>query len=316
MVLLPFAAVFGTDTPDNLIIKIYGAAAVLFLYHALKKVSPCRAEAAVWSFLAVFSSSLLPLTLEGAVWYQAQALALALVTGSMYFLTADRMTAALVMYALSVAARPFDALFFFPVMGTWLTIYRRAGIPFAGMKRKLVPGFCLGLCVAALIGAYNALRFGNPLEFGHNYLPEFSFQGGVQFSLSHVMNNVRTFVTGLPFDSSGDGIALKRFGFTFLIACPVLTLFIIWAVSDPVRKRTDIARALTVAFFLIHFLLLLTHRTFGGYQFGARYCIDLLPYAFLYRLLQKEKKAAPVWEWVLLGAGFVFCVYGTLQVHL
>lgn len=316
VILLPFAAVFGMKTPDNLLIKVYACMAVVFLYRALKNVSFRRADAALWSFLAVFSSSLLPLTLEGAVWYQAQALALVLATGAVYLMTVDRMTWALLLYALSVAARPFNAVLFVPLITVWIYINAKEGMTLREMAGKLVPGFALGLTVALAIGLYNYLRFQNPLEFGHNYLPEFSFQGGVQFSLSHIGNNAKTFIWGLPFDLSDGTFILKKFGFSFLIACPVLTLMIISFAVDLIRKRMDVLRLVTVCTFLIHFFLLLLHRTFGGYQFGARYCVDLLPYAFLYRLLQKETAKTPVWEWIVLGLGFAFSVYGSVAIHL
>ena len=316
VILLPFAAVFGMNTPDNLLIKLYACASVVFLYKALKNVSCRRADAALWSFLAVFSSSLLPLTLEGAVWYQAQALALMLASGAVYLMSADRMTWALFLYALSVAARPFDAMLFVPLITIWTYLSAKGGMSARDMAKKLAPGFALGLSVALAIGIYNYCRFRNPLEFGHNYLPEFSFQGGIQFSLSHVGNNMKTFVWGLPFDVNEGALSLKKFGFSFLIACPLLTVMLVSFVADLIRKRMDLLRLVTICTFLVHFFLLLLHRTFGGYQFGARYCVDMLPYAFLYRLVQKEKTRTPVWEWILLACGFVFSIYGSIAMHL
>ncbi len=316
IVLLPFAALLGVNTPDNFLVKAEACAAVLFLYHSMKKVSASSGEAAGWSFLAVFASCFLPLTLEGAVWYHAQTLALMLVTGALYMLTEDRMGPALLMYALSVAARPFDALYFFPIMGTWAFLYKGSGITVKDTVKKLAPGFALGLTVALAIGIYNFCRFSDPFEFGHNYLPEFSFQGGTQFSLSHVPVNFRTFVLSLPFETGPEGLELKIFGFSFLIACPVLTLMILWFVVDIFKRRADLPRVLTFCIFAVHLLLLLTHRTFGGYQFGARYCTDLMPYAFLYRLLRKEREKTPAWEWVFLGIGLAFCVYGSIRITL
>ena len=316
VVLLPFAALFGLKTPDNLLIKFYACAAVVFLYKALKNVSFRRADAALWSFLTVFSSSLLPLTLEGAVWYQAQALALMLATGAVYLMTTDRMTGALLLYALSVASRPFDAVLFIPLITVWIYVNAKGGMTARSIARKLAPGFALGLTVAMAIGIYNYLRFHDPFEFGHNYLPEFSFQGGVQFSLSHIGNNAKTFIWGLPFDLNNGSLSLKKFGFSFLIACPVLTVMLVSFFLDLVRKRIDTLRLITMCAFLSHFFLLLLHRTFGGYQFGARYCADLLPYAFLYRLLQKEINKTPIWEWIVLGLGFAFSVYGSIAMHL
>ena len=71
--------------------------------------------------------------------------------------------------------------------------------------------------MAAAYGAYNHVRFGNPFEFGHNYLPEFSFQGGIQFSFNHIAKNCKTFILSMPFTKNGENWELRRFGFSFLI---------------------------------------------------------------------------------------------------
>ena len=237
-------------------------------------------------------------------------------TGAIYLMTSDRMTGALFLYALSVAARPFDAVIFIPMITVWIYLNVKGGMTVRDMAGKLAPGIALGLTVALAIGLYNYVRFRNPLEFGHNYLPEFSFQGGIQFSLSHIGNNAKTFIWGLPFDLTDGSLSLKKFGFSFLIACPVLTVMLVSFVLDLIRKRMDMLRLVTIFIFMVHFFLLLLHRTFGGYQFGARYCVDLLPYAFLYRLLQKETTKTPVWEWIPLSLGFAFSVYGSIAMHL
>ena len=39
--------------------------------------------------------------------------------------------------------------------------------------------------------ALNAARFGNPMEFGHNYLPEFVRAEKGQFSLSYAMGHLK-----------------------------------------------------------------------------------------------------------------------------
>ena len=67
---------------------------------------------------------------------------------------------------------------------------------------------------------------------------------------------------------------------------------------------------------LIHFFLLMTHRTFGGYQFGARYCADLIPYAFFYQLLRSEKKRLPWWQIAVLALGLALMLWGSVNVHL
>jgi hypothetical protein len=172
---------FGINTPDALLVKLYALGACVLMYYALKRAGYKKRGAAALAFLICFSSSLLPLTLDGAVWYHAQVLAFFLTMAAVCLFTMDFPTPALLCYALSVACRPFNALYGLPLFFTWFSLSRRAGVSWKSASKPLIPGVCLGLLVAFGMGLYNYARFGNPLEFGHNYLPEFSFQGGVQF---------------------------------------------------------------------------------------------------------------------------------------
>ncbi len=318
VVLFPLTFLFGWDTPDNLLVKFYTCAAVLMMYHALKNLGETRVRAAAWAFLSAFASSLLPLTLEGAVWYHAQVLAYALITAAIYFLTADKPTACLLCYALSVACRPFDALYGILLIAVYTIICIREGKTVKYVFGRLRTGLISGASVAVLIGAYNAVRFNNPFEFGHNYLPEFSTQGGIQFSLSHIPNNAKTCFLGIPFSISDGKLSLNRFGFSVLIACPVILFLCIRFAVDLFKHNMNPHRILVFAVFSVHLLLILMHRTFGAYQFGTRYCVDLLPYAFLYRLFGNKERPDPLTacEWVWLIVIFVFTLYGSIAITL
>jgi hypothetical protein len=313
VVLLPLTFIFGRDTPDNLLMKLYAAGACLLLYAALKRRGYRKWDAGVFSFLLCFSSSLLPLTLNGAVWYHAQMLAFFLTTAAVCLLILDHPTLALLCYALSVACRPFNALYALPLFAAYLAENRRAGKPFKSTARALLPGVCLGLCVAFGIGIYNYVRFGNPLEFGHNYLPEFSFQGGVQFSVDHVANNLKRFLWGLPMNSGGE---VEKFGYSMLLACPTLPLMLYWFMEDLFRRRMRVEKAVVLLTCIANAFLLLLHRTFGGYQLGARYAVDLVPYTFFYLLLTPEKKRSNVVELLILLAVLGFTAWAATIVHL
>ena len=316
LVLLPLTFLFGEDTPDNLLVKLYTLAACLLIYQALKRAGYSRLSSCLLAFLFCFASSLLPMTLDGAVWYHAQVLAFSLIVAAICLMALDRPTPALFLYALSVGCRPFHALYAAPLFFTWWTLHRRDGFSLKGTVRPLIPGVAMGLCVAAGLGLYNAARFGNPLEFGHNYLPEFSFQGGVQFSLSHVWNNLETFLFGLPVDLGDAGVQVKSFGYSMLLACPALLLMLIGFAVDIIKKRLRWEKTVVLLTCLLHAFLLLLHRTFGGYQLGARYAVDLMPYAFFYLLLTPEKKKAHWAEVLMLLLTLGFTVWGTTQVHI
>ncbi len=316
VILWPLTYLFGMDTPDNLLVKLYALFACLMMYGALKRAGYERPFAAVFAFLFCFASSLLPMTLNGAVWYHAQVLAFFLTIASICLFTLDRPTLSLLCYALSVACRPFNALYALPLFFTYWILNQRAGMPLKDTAKSLLPGVGLGLCVAAAIGIYNAVRFGNPLEFGHNWLPEFSFQGGIQFSIQHVGKHLKTFLWGLPLQNQNGEWTFARFGYSMLLACPTLTLMLVWAVIDIVKKRMRWEKAVVLFTCLLHIFFLLFHRTFGGFQLGARYAVDAVPYTFFYLLLTPEKKH-PSWpEIVFLAAVLLLTCWGVTQVHI
>ena len=316
VVLLPLTFIFGFDTPDNLLIKLYAAGACLILYFALKRREYGSASSAALAFLIVFASSLLPVTMDGAVWYHAQTLAFLLVTAAIACVLSDRVTPGLFFYALSVGCRPFDALYALPLFFVYCCNQRRSSIPYKQIIRNLLPGVGLGLLVACALGAYNFIRFGNPFEFGHNYLPEFSTQGGVQFSLSHLPDNIKTFLFGLPLESGADGVRFARFGYSLLIACPIITLTLIRGVWDLIQKRMTPEKAVTLFTMILLLFLLLLHRTFGGFQLGARYAADAIPCCALYMLLDQPGKRWTVFQITVLVFSLLFTCWGFCQVHL
>lgn len=316
VILLPLTFLFGESTPDHALVKLYALIACLPLYFALRRRGYSQLSAALTAFLGCFGSSLLPLTLDGAVWYHAQMLAFTLTVLAICCLTLDRMTAALLFYALSVACRPFHALYAVPLFYVYLSIHQRQGIRLLDAIEGLLPGVALGLVVAAALGLYNYVRFGDFFEFGHNHLPEFSFQGGIQFSLSHIPRNARTFLLGLPFTVVNGAPEWNVFGYSIFLACPMLLLQAIWFVTDLVKRRVTREHAVVFACAVVHLFSLLTHRTFGGFQLGARYAVDVMPYAFFYLLLKKEKTRLCVWEGVLLGIVFILTMCGAVSVHV
>lgn len=302
--------IWGMDTPDNALVALYGLLASLGIFYGLRKQGFSRLASGLYSFFLTFASCMLPLFLTGAVWYQAQTMAFALTVWAIALVSAGHATPGLLLYALAVGCRPFN-VFYGPAMMLIFWLDRKDEGLLANIK-KMSPGIGLGLTVAAAYAAFNYARFGNPLEFGHNYLPEFSFQGGVQFSLNHVAKNAQTFLWGGPFDASG---SLKQFGFSLFIACPALAALVFNGGYDFLRRRINWQKTIILLCFALQLVALLLHRTFGGFQFGARYAADLIPYMFMY-LMTRQKKRFAWYEGLLFFTGLAFCIWGALQVHL
>jgi hypothetical protein len=306
---------FGSRVPDTLLVQLYAVVTCLAVYALMRRSSASKAHALAFAFLFCFGSSFLPLLQNGAVWYQAQALALLLTVLAIERMQAGSPTISLVLYALSVGCRPFNVLFG-PVLMLmyWL---ERPGQPPRVRIKALLPGVLLGLLVAGAYAAYNVVRFGHPLEFGHNYLPEFSFQGGTQFSLKHIGKNINTFVLGWPWDKTPQGLQLKQFGFSLLLANPIFLCLLLWAVRDGLRREGTTMAYLSLALACVHLLLLLSHRTVGGYQYGARYAVDAMPWALCYLWARKGSRLPLRYvTYLLLVIGLLMAFWGATVIYL
>ena len=316
LVELPLTFLFGQNTPDMLLMVIYMAFSCESLYFAFRKETGDRISSAGYAFFLCYASCVLPLILNGAVWYHAQLLGFALIAGSLLLFAYDKPTGALICFAFSVGCRPFNVVY--GVLTGLLYLWRLILLKktFRQIVRILLPGVLGGLAVACAYGAYNAARFGNVFEFGHNYLPEFSFQGGVQFSVAHIPGNLKNFVLAMPFTflNGGTELQLRQFGFCMFIANPTLALLLIWYVCDLIRGKNILPGAAVIVCCAAHLFLLLLHRTFGGYQFGARYTCDLILYGAVYLLLSRRKLTGA--ETVLYLFSLAFSIYGTLAMHL
>ena len=60
--------------------------------------------------------------------------------------------------------------------------------------------------------------------------------------------------------------------------------------------------------------LLLMHKTLGGWQFGARYTVDMLPMALMYLLLKKDEPGGI--SAFIMAAGMMFNLYGALAMTM
>ncbi|MDO5023141.1 MAG: hypothetical protein Q4E07_07400, partial [Eubacteriales bacterium] len=146
--------IFGFNIPDTLLLQLYAVFACLLLHKMLLKYTT-PTKAALLAFLLCFASSLLPILQNGAVWYQAQVLAFLFTVWSFERMSENKPTASLILYALSVGCRPFNALYGPLIM----LIYILQQESLKKAIKKLLPGVLLGLLVASIYAWYNYIRF-------------------------------------------------------------------------------------------------------------------------------------------------------------
>ena len=178
----------------------------------------------------------------------------------------------------------------------------------------MLPYLIAPALVAAALGWYNWVRFGNPIEFGHNYLPEFTRNPDQpQMGAQYILNNLRNLLR-LPYFEE-NRLAFPMFdGFAFYLANPIYVTAFAALAAKLVKRCWDWGDGLLCAGFAAEIFLLLCHKTFGGWQFGARYLCDVIPMMLLYCVRWRDRTA--VWEYPIMIFAVAFNIYGAACFHL
>jgi len=264
----------------------------------------------------VAGCNLLGVSLYGGVWNIAQGMAFLLTMLAAYGALRAKGAwsyAGPIFLACAVGCRPFQAIYV-PVIcfALWRGL-RRPGERALATLARAAPRLIAPALIACAYGAYNAARFGNPLEFGHNYLPDFLHAEHGQFSTAYVPQNIRN-ILRMP-HVEGAQLRFPLFsGFAFFVANPLYALAALRLAEAALRRGLNAADALLCACAAAHFCLFLLHESFGGWQFGARYLIDALPMLGWF-VLRKEKPFR-FHEGLIMLWAVGFNIYGTLLFHL
>ena len=303
---LPWA-LWSAAVPSNLIVLLYGlltaAGVYLLFWQSGKTAETC-------GFFALFTtlgSNVFWLSTNGGVWMLAQVLNLALCVWGCFFWLRQKEVPAFFLLALAVGCRPFSALlavllFLRPL---WKAVTRKKYAHLAAVS-------VLPILVAAALGWYNWVRFGSPLEFGHNYLPEFMREENGQFSLAYLWPNLKNLLRPVLLTPTLD-LKFPRFnGFLPFAANPLLLLWV-WNVVKAVKNKTfDKSDAILLGAYFASVLFFCLHRTLGGWQFGARYLVD--PFAFVLLFFAKRKYEVGGAARALLLAAVLFNFYGAVYM--
>ncbi|HWQ59309.1 MAG TPA: hypothetical protein VN540_09850 [Clostridia bacterium] len=320
IVLLPFAALFGENTPNNLLVALLAMASAALVYRLACRARYAPNNAALLALFLVWGSNLMWMSTNGGVWFMAQSLNFLLLLLSLWCALGDRRLLAYLFVAFAVGCRPFSAFAFLPLFVYFYEKDREKGF---GFLRAALMQWKAWLPVAAVALAYmwyNYARFGSPLEFGHNYLPEFTEAENGQFNFAYLAENLYNIwlrPVRLRLDLTLDYPAFN--GFLFYVANPFF-LLLFAALGRNVWKRSfRPARAALLIAMLCVMLALCAHKTFGGWQFGARYTVDMLPLALAYFLLSpRAGEGEPRlrnWEKAAAYFGILFNVYGALAMN-
>jgi Gpi18-like mannosyltransferase len=300
--LIPF---FGRATPNNLMSSLYAILSFTFIVAMALRAGCTPVGAATWGGLLVIGTSLFPLSMFGGVWYAAQTLCFFLLTLCVLLLYQQTRKAyfyALICFALAIGCRP-QTVFFLPAICAFA--------PFRFGKSDFLKYAAAPLAICALYAVYNYLRFDSVVEFGHNYLPEFQQAPDGQFSWHYLGENLERLFR-LPTYSPSEGLQFQKFdGFAFYLANPVFIALGIRLVRQ--RSKIDFRSALLLLGCGLQLIFLLVHRGMGGWHFGSRYMVDMLPFVWL--LILRLDSLARVGDFCLCAFALILNLYGVGYIY-
>lgn len=310
VVMLPLTIIFGNEPPSNIVVMVYVLVSVVFAYLSIRKMGGSERVAIFWAVTAVMATNVLWISTMGGAWFMAQAMNLMLCLMAVYFALCNKRMPALAMAALAVGCRPFSAVFVLILLAMFLLQDMRDEAGFATAVISNLKNLVLPIIIALIYMWYNYIRFDNLFEFGHNYLPEFSETGSEQFGTKYILTHLKNlFFRGVKVHSDGTLEYTHFDGFMFYLSNPIFLLWFVYLVADIYIKQLNSNKILLTIGFVLNLIALTMHKTFGGWQFGARYTIDLIPYAFMYIAMCRT---ADIKRYQLFAGawGIMFNLYG------
>lgn len=314
LVLLPFAAVWGTNTPDHWIslgFSIIGIIYAIRLYHAITGTYEMAERYVLFLFLG---NGYLFIALQGGwVWYMAQTMCFTFSLMSLFHAAKKHIGRAFAFLACAFGCRP--------MVVAYIPLILMLGTEKASVKTWMRKGYRL-IPACMIIGFYlmlNVARFDNPFEFGHNHLPEFVRSTEGQFSLNYATKNFKQLFR-LPQTGGEHGMLIYDTYdcMAFWLIDPIIVSFMVTWLYALTRKRKACGLNLIIvpATTCVHLMIVCCHKTMGGYQFGNRYIVDMLPYVF-YGLITYKQGVGKA-EWLnnpLFALGFSINLIGTVSTY-
>jgi hypothetical protein len=278
--------IFGMNTPDNLINTLFGLGSFVLIYRFMMRRGFDGLYSSLVALLMTIGSNLFYISLTGWVWFSAQTQGFFFSVLAVYLIESRRRSAwyfSFLCLGIAFACRPMNIVYA-PLL-FYLLYKKNEGSSFIGtfvrFIKYVLPLVLVGICAAA----YNYARFGNFIEFGHNYLPEFTY--APQFSLYYVPGNFME-ILKLP-GPWNEGFWPQFNGTLFFLVNPAYVLLAVRLV----QQRLDHKRIIYLICLIVHTVLILSHKTMGGWQFGCRYLVDMLPFMLLIIGDNAPKEALP-----------------------
>lgn len=286
---LPFVALFGVDhTPEYFITTVLSIIGAIYLFKMFCLYCKKELTALLWTLFATIGSNFLLIGYNGDVWLMAQTGAFMFTSIAFYYaLTPEEKDGKwpLLWLACAVGCRPLNFIYL-PVIAYLLYVkFKKNGLTLTDALKKHWNWLIAPLWVGIFYMFLNSVRFGNPFQFGHDYLPEHTRNPDhPQFSLQYVKDNFTHKLFGLPKRNDDHLVLFPKAGFAFYLTSPIYFagfLFFLKNLIQKLRGKVKSFPALPMLFFglsvALHLLVLCMHSTMGGIQWGLRYTIDAIP---------------------------------------
>lgn len=320
-VLLPFAVIFGTATPDHFIAITVTVIGTIYAVKLVREVAKGDAHIEFWVLMLYFASGYLFVGMNGYVWFIAQSMGFTLSIMSLYYALRGRGGWSLAFWACAVGCRPMLALYgillCFILWKGWKKDHAKETL-WDLIRQKWYWAIGAG-SIALSYMILNFARFGSIVEFGHNYLPEFTRTTTGQFNIVYLKENLKNYLR-LPLvsDNGGPLQFYSADGMAFWLIGPIfLTIMAAWIYAMVKKRKGNFALLLLLPVLAgIHLIIICCHKTLGGWQFGNRYLVDMLPWLFYGLLLWKPEEEKFVrWNIPILAFGFAINLIGTVATY-
>lgn len=277
-VMLPFVMA-GWTSCDGVIAFVCAVTGAVFAYKTAAEFVKNNISAVILSLLVTIGANWLFTSVNAWVWFIAQNMAFTLTMAAIYYAVKGKAAVSLALWGCAVGCRPFQIIYIVIIAFILYRNFKDSGEKNLAdiLKRHILA--IIPVCIIAFsYMALNYARFGNPLEFGHNYLPEFMREKTGQFNISYISDNfIKLF--RLP-EWDGEKIVFQNSeGFCIFIASPVFAAYLIYTIKGVFKGDKSDRINLGIIFILIaiHIFAIILHKTMGGSHYGNRYTNDILP---------------------------------------
>lgn len=318
--MLPFVLVGWTGC-DGFIAVASSIAGAIYAFKILERFNVNQERAILFSLLITIGSNWLFTAQNAWVWFIAQNMSFTLTLMAFYYALRYKAGVSLLCWACAVGCRPFQIIYIAIILYILYTEHKKrfSNDKLTDIIKKKWTCFVPMMIIALSYMLLNYARFGNPLEFGHNLLPEHVRSQNGQFDLSYILKNFPTLFT-IPEVGQNGKWEYSGFGdISIFLVSPIFISYVVYVIYSFVKKnnKNTVFTILCLVVIVMHLIALSAHVNLGGSQFGNRYTNDVLPVVLLnIAMLLPEKNKWEKYNAILLFMGLAVNITGSVLFYI